>query len=247
MTNRLRFLAPLLALFAAPAAAQDMVVVEEVWTETVGASRFVTPEHEAAETQAIAAYGPFRVLDDRTVAIVDITDSRSPAQFAALLDAHPDIDTLRFVEAPGTHDDIANLRLGRIIRENGIATVAPENGSVRSGAVELFLAGVTREVHEDSEFAVHGWIDDYGRGAEDYPAHAPEHLRYLNYYAEMGMNESEARAFYTMTNSVPFEDARWLTGGEMQGWIGDASTVAGTQAEAELPTLARLDFEPVLQ
>ena len=119
------------------------------------------------------------MLDDRTAALVDITDARSPAQFAALLAAYPQVAVLDFVEAPGTHDDIANLSVGRMIREHGLATRAPEGGSVRSGAVELFLAGVTREIDEHSEFAVHGWLDDYGRGAEDYPANAPEHLRYL--------------------------------------------------------------------
>lgn len=247
MAIHARFLIPFLALCASPVAAQDGAIVEDVSVQTAGASRYVSPEHEAAETHAIAAYGPFRVLDDRTVALVDITDSRSPGQFAALLHAYPDIVTVSFVEAPGTHDDIANLRLGRMIRDRGIATVVPKNGSVRSGAVELFLAGVTREIHADAEFAVHGWIDDRGWGAEDYPADAPEHMRYLAYYAEMGMEEREAAAFYAMTNSVPFEDARWLSGTEMLGWIDGSQLSVSKNERSDLAVIARLDFEPVLQ
>ncbi|WP_193725692.1 alpha/beta hydrolase [Aurantiacibacter aquimixticola] len=230
-------------LIAAPTCAQDHVVVEE-WVEvTTSASRHVSPEHEAAETRAIDAFGPFRVLDENTVALVDITDSRSPRQFAALLAEYPAIEVVEFVEAPGTHDDIANLRVGRMIRENYIATRAPEGGSIRSGAVELFLAGAEREIHEGSEFAVHGWLDDYGRGAQDYPASAPEHRRYLDYYAEMGMEESEAAAFYAMTNSVPFENARWLSGAEMAGWIG----VEPTASSATAPRLTYLDLPPLPQ
>ena len=265
MKARLPFLgsilAPLAALCAVPAAAQEYVVVEE-WVEEVSASRYVSPEHEAVERNAIAAYGPFRVIDSQTVALVDITDSRAPEQFSALLAAFPEVEVLEFIEAPGTHDDIANFRVARMVRENGIATRVPEGGSVRSGAVELFLAGVTREIDADSTFAVHGWLDDYGRGAEDYPANAPEHQRYLDYYVEMGMDPREAEAFYAMTNSVPFEQALWLSGAEMQGWVSDSANAAAPvepladsakspepviEAEEVLPRLAYLDLDPVLQ
>jgi len=239
-------LAACLSLFAAPAAAQMRTVVVEEWIEYPDA-RYVSPQHEAAERSAIAAFGPFRVIDARTAALVDITDADSPAQFAALLAAFPQIAVLDFVEAPGTHDDIANLALGRMIRARGLATSAPAGGSVRSGAVELFLAGAVRRIDAESEFAVHGWLDDRGLGAEDYPATAPEHRRYLDYYAEMGMRAEAARAFYAMTNSVPFEDARWLTGREMRGWIAAEESPVSVPVSAPAPALARLDFQPVLQ
>lgn len=239
MPARLPILAAFLALLPLPAAAQSYSVVVEEWVEEVPASRYVSPQHEAVERNAIAAFGPFRVIDSRTAALVDVTDSRAPVQFAALLAAFPQVGVLEFVEAPGTHDDIANLAVGRMIRAHGISTSAPAGGSVRSGAVELFLAGTARIIDAESEFAVHGWLDDRGRGAEDYPVGAPEHRRYLDYYAEMGMAAEAARDFYAMTNSVPFEDALWLTGSEMRGWIG--------AQDAPATTLARLDFQPVLQ
>ena len=126
---------------------------------------------------------------------------------------------LEFIEAPGTQDDRANLQLARAIRAHGLATRVAAGGSVRSGAVELFLAGVTREIADGSEFAVHAWLDDWGRGAEDYPSGAAEHRRYLDFYVEMGMNDQQAAQFYAMTNSVPFEQARWLSGVEMRKWM----------------------------
>lgn len=244
MKRALTLLACFTAVVAAPAAAQHMTVVEE-WVEVeTTASRYVSPLQERTERAAIAAYGPFRVIDSHTVALVGVTDSASPAWFDAVLQAWPQIDTLDFVEAPGTHDDRANLALGRTIRARGIATRAGEGGSVRSGAVELFLAGASREIAPGSEFAVHGWLDDWGRGAEDYPAGAPEHRRYLDYYVEMGMDQGQARAFYAMTNSVPYEQALWLTGNEMRAWVAGAE---GEQDGDETRDLAYLDFEPVLQ
>ncbi len=233
------------------------MVVEE-WVEVRGAARYVSPEHEAADRDALAAFGPFRVIDNRTAALVDITDGRTPSQFAAMLSAFPQIAVLEFIEAPGTHNDLANLRVGRMIRERGLVTRAPEGGSVRSGAVELFLAGTSREIAAGSSFAVHGWLDEYGMGAEDYPAGAPEHRRYLDYYIDMGMDEASARAFYAMTNSVSFDDARWLTGAEMQNWLSESPVAAnaasggaqdglGTEAEAVIPRLAYLDLDPVSQ
>ena len=223
MNAALRLLATALAICtAATAFAQDGT-----------ASRYVSPEHAATEARAIAAYGPFRVVDARTVALVDVTDAASPEAFARALADFPQVAVLEFIEAPGTQDDRANLRLGRMIRDQGLVTRAPAGGSIRSGAVELFLAGARREIDGQSEFAVHGWMDDWGRGAEDYPASAPEHRRYLDFYAEMGMGAQQAAAFYAMTNSVPFEDALWLTGEEMRGWI-ESDTVA----EAEAPALA---------
>ena len=243
----------LAACLAAPAAAQQWVVVheEEVieewidgrWVEVSAdapAARFVPAAVPAPAARALASFGPFLVVDSHTAVLDGITDSRSPAAFAALLRAYPGVEVLEFADAPGTHDDIANLALGRMIRAAGLVTRVADGGSARSGAVELFLAGARREIAPGAEFAVHGWLDDRGLGAEDYPAGAPEHRRYLDYYAEMGMSPAAARAFYAMTNAVPFEQARWLDGAEMAQWLGQ------TVAEAPAPRLAYLDLGPAL-
>jgi hypothetical protein len=90
---------------------------------------------------------------------------------------------------------------------------------VRSGAVELFLAGARRIAEPGAEFAVHAWMDNEGLQATDYSLAAPENARYLTYYRQMGMNNEEATAFYAMTISVPFEQARWLDASEMANWV----------------------------
>lgn len=222
MLRRLVLLFAVLAASAQPLRAQESVVVEtvteEVYFEPAGSERFVGTL-QASAPRAIAVYGPFRVLDPNRAALVDVTDSASPAQFAAMLRAYPGIALIEMIECPGTEDDRANLRLGRMIRARGIATLVPAGGSVRSGGVELFLAGSRRMADPAAEFAVHSWADEDGREAHDYPADAPENRAYIDYYREMGMGAGQALAFYAMTNSVPFSQAKWLSGAEMARWV----------------------------
>ena len=214
--------------------------------------RFVE-SHRVRPTFGAVEYGPFRVVDGRTVALLGETDSRSPAHFARLLRDYPGLARLEMVECPGTLDDRANLELGRMIRRAGLATVVPANGSVRSGAVELFLAGVERRIDNGAEFAVHSWRDEYGREASDFSIEAPQNRTYLDYYREMGMDERQARAFYAMTNSVPHHRARWLRAGEMREWTGyrapverrafERAPVAMPVQQAQNPRIAYLSLE----
>ncbi|MDG2003194.1 MAG: alpha/beta hydrolase [Novosphingobium sp.] len=216
----------LFALAATPLAAQE-IFYEEISYEVVemdgahqasGSERYVE-SRPAPLPAGIASYGPFRVLDGSRAALVDVTDGRSLSAFRALLRDHPGIGILEMIDCPGTEDDLANLQIGRIIRQRGIVTHVPAGGSVRSGAVELFLAGARRFADPGSEFAVHAWMDHDGLQATDYSLSAPENARYLAYYRQMGMSSDEAAAFYAMTNSVPFEQAKWLDSAEMSRWV----------------------------
>ncbi|MDE2437098.1 MAG: alpha/beta hydrolase [Sphingomonadales bacterium] len=221
----LSVLLPLLALTATPVMAREAVVetvetVEETVFVSDGGSERLVGVAPPVTPKGVAAYGPFRVLDTKHAALVDVTDARSPAQFEAMLKAFPGITAIEMIECPGTEDDRANLRLGRMIHARGIITHVPAGGSVRSGGVELFLAGRERIADEGSEFAVHSWEDEDGREAKDYPADAPENRAYTDYYREMGMTAQQASTFYAMTNSVPFASAKWLTAGDMRKWAG---------------------------
>ncbi|MBI1402087.1 MAG: alpha/beta hydrolase [Porphyrobacter sp.] len=194
------------------------IVTETVSREPV---RFIArPQPPARPPLASGArYGPFRVLDERRAALVGATDAASPAAFAAMLAAHPGLQVIEFVDAAGTSNDLANLAVGRAIRAAGLSTHVPDGGSARSGAVELFLAGAHRSAEPGALFAVHSWRDERGREPDDFAPDAPENRLYLDYYAEMGMSEGEARAFYDMTNSVSNAEALWLTGSDMARWI----------------------------
>lgn len=243
-------LLPLLALAGQPAAAQAIayapVAQEELPGDGDGAERLLAVELAPARRLA-EAYGPFRVLDEGHAALVGVTDEATPAQFAAMLHDHPTVATIEMIDCPGTEDDRANLKLGLMIRMRGIATHVPDNGWVASGAVELFLAGVQRSAEASARFAVHSWQDDAGLQPQDYAPDAPKNRTYLDYYQAVGMTAPEARAFYAMTNSVPFESARLLTRAEMAQWVrmdGKAPREAPLSGPVQL---AALDSPPALQ
>ena len=194
--------------------------------------------HVLARPDAAATrYGPFRVFGDR-VEMIGATDRTTPAQFAALLRDHPGVRRIDMVDCPGTHDDLANMKLGRMIRASGIATYVPANGSVRSGAVDLFLAGRERRIDNGAEFAVHSWRDRQGREARDFAPDAQPNRNYLDYYREMGMDPRSAQAFYAFTNSVPHNQARWVEAREMRAWVARVS--GGPRIAPERPDLANV-------
>lgn len=212
----------LLAFVAQPTAAQviayeDVTAVEIVWLD-IGGTRFLQFA-PAQVPQGIAAYGPFRVTDSAHAALVEVTDETSPEVFAAMLRDYPRISVLTMISCPGTEDDRANLRLGLMIRERGIATYAPDGGLIASGAVDLFLAGVRRYAEPGARFIVHSWQDTSGLEPRDYPINAPKNRAYIDYYRTVGLSLSEARAFYAMTNSVPFAEEKWLTPNDLAEWV----------------------------
>ncbi|TXC68358.1 alpha/beta hydrolase [Sphingorhabdus soli] len=214
--------ATLALLFAAPAGADTTVeiyvengvtvTVETTW-ETVPAA--TAPEFASVPGNYLARFGPFYVTAPDRAAMAGIVDTPTPRQFAAMMKAYPGIHTLDLIDLPGTYDSDANLVLARMVRKAGIDTHVPAGGSVRSGGVELWLAGAHRSADEGSEFAVHSWEDETGREATDYAADAPEHQPFLAFYRDVGMSALEAKTFYAMTNSVPFEQARYLGRADM--------------------------------
>ncbi len=190
-----------------------------VVSEARAAARYAQPDMRRGTAPMLGQYGPFVVTSPNSASIIGSTDSASPAHFDAMLRDFPQLAVLNMVEAPGTSNDIANLAVGRRIREAGIATHVPSTGSVRSGAVELFLAGTSRTLERGAQFAVHSWLDNHGREADDFASNHPAHRLYLDYYVEMGMSETRAREFYAMTNSVPHSSALWLNANDMRPWI----------------------------
>lgn len=186
----------------------------------LGATRRYAPSATLATLgRAKASFGPFAVIDENTVRMAGDVTASTPRRFAAMLAAFPNLKRLEMIDCPGSLDEEANLILARAIRRAGLETVVPSGGSVRSGAVELWLAGSTRRAAPDAEFGVHSWADENGREANDYPANDPVHAEYLGYYREMGMDDASARAFYALTNATPFDDVRYLTRDDMARFV----------------------------
>lgn len=168
---------------------------------------------------AIANFGPFTVVALDRATLNGSIESETPAQFRSMLLAYPQIRQIDMIDCPGTGDDAANLKLARMLRQAGIATNVPDGGSVRSGGVELFLAGARRSAAPTAEFAVHSWRDEDGMEADDFAENDPVNREYVNYYREIGMSENNAKAFYAMTNSAPHDDALYLKARDIAAYI----------------------------
>jgi hypothetical protein len=203
------------------AAAASYTVTETVEYEDVvtdGGTSDRAQDWDAA-APALAQYGPFFVINADRVELRGVTDSSTPAQFKRMIAAYPGLKTLEMVECPGSEDDDANLALARMIRRAGLNTHVPSKGSIRSGGVELFLAGVKRTSEPGAQFGVHSWIDTDGREARDYAATDPVHRQYVGYYEEMGFKPDTARAFYAFTNAAaPASGVHYMTGGELTAY-----------------------------
>ncbi|TSB01338.1 hypothetical protein [Sphingorhabdus contaminans] len=192
----------------------DSFSVETTVTEWVD-----DPQPAAPAREAIAIFGPFRVLSPQRIELVGSIETDTPAQFRALLRAFPSVRQIDMIDCPGTGDDAANLDLARMVRKAGIATFVPNGGSVRSGGVELFLAGAERRAEPGAEFAVHSWVDEEGLEPDDYAESDPVNQEYVAYYREMGMSADNAKAFYDLTNSVPHDEALYLKPSEIASFI----------------------------
>jgi hypothetical protein len=194
----------------------ETIEAEISTTETPDDGFWGTERDEgSASAQGLARFGPFEVVRADKAVLTDGIDTAGPRHFAAMMARFPGIRTLEIIDCPGSEDDDANMTLGRMIRRAGIATHVPAGGSVRSGGVDLFLAGAIRTADPGAEFGVHSWADDEGNDARSIPATDPVHQRYLGYYHDMGMSGDAARAFYDFTNrAAPPEGLYVMSGAE---------------------------------
>ena len=222
-------LTPLLFSFAVlsalPVVAQTTTTIEiEAYVDedaVGGAERFVADQFANATPSrtSLASFGPFHMVAPDRAELIGSIESETPAQFRALLRAFPGLAQIDMIECPGTGDDEANLALARMVRSAGISTYVPDGGSVRSGGVELFLAGAKRSAAPTAEFAVHSWRDEDGYEASDFAANDPVHQEYIRFYRDMGLSEAEARSFYAMTNTAPHDDALYLNSRDLGRYV----------------------------
>jgi hypothetical protein len=183
---------------ATPAAAETTVETNFETVEFIDSAEDGAPGKPAP----LGVYGPFHVVEPATAEMRGVVDLSTPALFKRMVADHPQLRTIRMIDCPGTEDDDANLQLARMVRRMGLATHVPAHGSVRSGGVELFLAGVKRTHEPGAEFGVHSWEDENGRDALETPASDPVHARYVRFYVDMGIDPQTARAFYAFTNAA---------------------------------------------
>ncbi|GLQ22055.1 hypothetical protein ACFFUB_08345 [Algimonas porphyrae] len=144
------------------------------------------------------------------------TDGRTERVIARLSRDHPQVDTLVFVDMPGTADLMANYRLGHAIRKAGYATELLPSSRIASGAVYLFLAGMPRRVACGAQIGVHAWGygGDSGIGAQD--AIWDTNRSYMRgYLIDMSVDPD----FYDFsTRAADSDEIHWMSVVEINRW-----------------------------
>ncbi len=161
-------------------------------------------------------YAPLSlVADGSTARLYGSIKTSSLQTVETFLNRHPDIDTLVFVDMPGSSDDETNLQIAYLMRARGLKTELAANSVIESGAVDLFLAGVERTAECGAQAGVHSWWDTAGYGPREIAPDHPDHRLFLDYYDDMGVPE----AFYWFTvEAAPPEDIYYLTPDEMAAY-----------------------------
>jgi hypothetical protein len=219
--------------YAATVVTESVVVEDSVEDDAAGFIDTSPARPVPGAGTAIGKYGPFSVVGDMIV-MNGAVETSTPAKFRALLAAHPGVKTIEMIECPGSEDDDANLALAKLIHAAGLNTHVPAGGSIRSGAVELFLAGTERTSERGAQFGVHSWRDDTGREARDYGDDDAVHTPYLRFYREIGFTPESAKAFYDFTNRASFDNIHYMTTDEL--------TRYGVTTGRKQIATARLDY-----
>jgi len=154
---------------------------------------------------------------DSSVAIMNGTiGSNTPEHWDNFIAENPSITKIIMKNCPGSEDDTANLQAARKIRNRAVEIHLPADAEIASGAVDLFLAGITRTREAGSKIGVHSWSDG-SSDATEFPVGSEEHQPYIDYYVEMGFTQAEAEAFYYFTiNAAPAADIHWMTDAEIE-------------------------------
>lgn len=129
------------------------------------------------------------------------------------------VKTLVLTGIEGSADDQLNIELGRAVHNAGMSTYLISDGQIASGAVDLFMAGVSRSAGDgvDARIGVHSWgsFDSDDPTGADLPRDHPAHQPMLNYFADIDVDPD----FYWFTlEAAPFDSIHWMTPGEIQRW-----------------------------
>ena len=139
-------------------------------------------------------------------------NTKTPDALRTVLEDNPGLTIAEMVYVPGSVDDVACLKAGRLAREHGLSTLVPANGEIASGGVDFFLSGVQRTVESGGLVGVHSWSQFGGPDGSELPRDDPEHTLYLDYLEEMGIDE--AFYWFTLEAAAP-EDIHWMTDKEL--------------------------------
>lgn len=121
------------------------------------------------------------VIDDR-LHVAGTLNALTFNEIAAHLDDNPGLTTVVLEQIDGSIDDEVNLQTAMLIHEAGLDTYLPADGTIESGAVDLFCAGRNRIAERGARIGVHSWAGEDGLEGGALPRDDEEHEIYLEYF-----------------------------------------------------------------
>lgn len=194
-------------------------LVEELRDFDLDGDGIVTQEETVQSIREELAGATFEVRGELAI-MRGLIVAGTPSSVLELAFMNPEVRTLVLVDMPGSIDDVAMVRAGRYIRQLGLDTHVPADSEVASGATDLFLAGEHRSAEPGARFGIHSW----GGGpvpatdlppvlATDLPRDHEDHLKYLDYYEEMGI---PGEFYWRTLSAAPAEGIHWMTEEELE-------------------------------
>ena len=136
--------------------------------------------------------------------------------FEKLIEDYPNIELINFGECPGSRNDEAMIKAASLLRNSEINTHLLVTSIIESGAVDFYLAGITRTRESGSLIGVHAWSDG-NISATDYPIGHSEHQLYIDYYTFCGYTVEDAEElYYFIINAAPPNEIHYMSEEEIE-------------------------------
>jgi len=166
-------------------------------------------------------------------------DGTTPGRFKQAMLCHPEAKHIVMGSVPGSADDVANLEVAKLVRENEYTTKLLATSLVASGGTDFFLAGVNRTVEPGACIGVHSWA---GGGisvpAADLPRDHVMHQKYLDLYTQFGMDTGFY--WYTLV-AAPAAGMHYMNQTEMEQWNVGTSYLANSNTAQLTSCSARVE------
>ncbi len=146
-------------------------------------------------------------VNGNTATLNGVLGKTAYKRFQKMFTKYPEIDTIIFMNTPGSENDEYNIPTALLLKEKTLTTKATDSSEIASGAVDLFLAGKNRIVEKNAKFGVHSWCSRKAEGRY-IPKDSEEHMLFLNYYKKIDIDS----AFYWFTlEAAPSDSIHWMS------------------------------------
>lgn len=155
----------------------------------------------------------FRVMESGSTAeITGVICDGTLLAAQEMLDDHPNLNKLIFLDVGGSVDDVTNLKLATLIHSLKLHTHVSGalnqkddegnviRGGVASGGTDLFLAGTTRTADKNAYIGVHSWASGDYQGNELPKTHR-DHQPYIQFYKLIELPIPEEFYFFTLESA----------------------------------------------